>query len=221
MSVPFFENLYDSLGTPKIHSDPNRLGGLVQYARERLRQPEAQAQVKRYIARMRFRIQATWRARQGQYEVHGHHFPPAIRECIEENLSACSELDGALDDYLRGQLDHGLERLEQATRDFLDSSERLASLTRGSQPQRPRAGWANNERLSPTCHLGAISLFPIESEDQELNQGFAAVFRDYLASLENRCPIDTRNPYRERLSVAEGWSSLSQSACSLSQLLQS
>jgi hypothetical protein len=174
--------------------DPNRLEGLLQFARERLDQPEFQVVVLGHVERMRSRIQETLRHRQANYEERRHALHADVRACIEHNLHSCLDIDSALEEFTQTMSASSLSRYERACRDFFESSDRLSELARSPHPLCPACGSSGPELLCPGCSVDRLIPDP-DVADQDLeqalvNEEFMDVFRAYQAAIEGRGTLE-------------------------------
>jgi len=173
--------------------DPGRLEGLVEFARQRLDQADARAEVREHMERMRVRIQETLRDRQGNYDGRRSALHADVSACIERNLSACRDIDSALSDYLEAASAEVLERLQRGIQEFFESSDQLSTLARSAQPLCPGCGSQGPESICPACSVDRLIPDPdFAEEDFEqtlVNEEFMAVFQAYQGVVEGRSPL--------------------------------
>lgn len=194
MAGGFLDSLMSSLGGEPEGPDPNRLEGLLQFARERLGQPDSHSELIHHVERMRSRIQETLRDRQGNYDGRRHALHADVSACIERNLQACRDIDSALEEFAASGLAQSLDDYERAYREFFESSDRLTELARSTHPLCPACGSSGPEMLCPACSVDRLipdSDFAEEDFDQAVvNEEFMDVFRAYQAAIEGRGTLD-------------------------------
>ena len=186
----YLDSLMSSFGGASEGPDPQRLDGLLQFARERLDQPDAQTELHRHVERMRNRIQETLRDRQGNYDGRRNALHADVSACIERNLSACRDIDASLQAFGETGTSESLDMYERAIGEFFESSDRLTELARSSQPLCPACGSSGPETICPACSVDRLIPdpdFADEDFDQAVvNEEFMAVFQSYQAVVEGR-----------------------------------
>lgn len=189
----YLESLMSSFGGSVEGPDPGRLEGLLELARQRLDQADAQAEVREHMERMRVRIQETLRDRQGNYDGRRSALHADVSACIERNLSACRDIDSALSDYLEAASAEVLDRLQRGIQEFFESSDQLSTLARSAQPLCPGCGSQGPESICPACSVDRLIPDPdFAEEDFEqtlVNEEFMAVFQAYQGVVEGRSPL--------------------------------
>lgn len=170
--------------------DPERLEGLLQFAREHWQQPDQLAQVAEYVKRMRQRMLDTWQERNHSYQLRRSTLNAELSGLIESNLAACQAIATALSDFLDQPEEPALDRFQAGIAQFFESSDRLSALARSQQPLCPACGSSGPEALCPSCQVDRLIPDPDfrpNAEDQaEVNEEFLNVFQAYQALLEGR-----------------------------------
>lgn len=190
MAGGFLDSLMSSFGGVSEGPDPTRLEGLLQYARERLDQPEAGDELMGHVNQMRARIQATLRDRQSSYDGRRSALHADVCASIERNLAACQAVDAALGEFLEQPSAQVLEQYERSVREFFETSDVLTRMAHSEQPLCPACGSSGPEPGCPACQVDRLipdSEFAEEDFEQAVvNEEFMAVFRAYQAVVEGR-----------------------------------
>lgn len=192
MAGGYLDNLISSFGGTSEGPDPTRLEGLLQLARTGLETHDPD--LLDHVERMRGRIRAAESDRQNAFEGMRDRFVPAVTTLIQRNLEACRQIDASLgafaEAYGTPQAAEHLSAYEQAAGEFLESSDRLAAMSRSSEPLCPRCGSSGPEATCQVCQLERLTPDPDfadeEFEQAEVNQDFQAVYQAYTAVIEGR-----------------------------------
>lgn len=191
MASGYLSNLLSSFGAPAEGPDPSRLEGLLECLRAAEMDPD---ELTGHLLRMQTRIQEAHRDRQSSFVERSQRLSPEVASLIEVNLRACQLLDETLGKLAESADLQTIEVYEQAVRDFLESSDKIAELATSSIPVCPRCGSRGDDPLCTTCDLDRLipdpDVLEMEYNRALVGEEFLAVYQAYADLVEGEANLE-------------------------------